>query len=103
MIFDGFGSGGEASLIKKMTALCGEPPVRWQPYWETILSVNDNNPRPHRIDRKQIFDLVPDVSAEFNDGFHNLLRLMICLDPLKRSTASELLDHPWFDEVRRLV
>ena len=86
----------EAGLIKGMTELCGEPPVRWQPYWETILSVNDNDPRSHR---KRNFELVPDVSAEFNDGFHNLLRLMICLDPLKRSTASELLDHPWFDEV----
>ena len=53
-----------------------------------ILSANDNDPRPQR---KRNFNLVSDVSAEFNDGFHNLLRLMICLDPLKRSTASESL------------
>ena len=65
MIFGGLHSGGEAGLIKEMTELCGEPPVRWQRYWETMLSVNDNDSRSHR---KRRFLSVPDVSAEFNDG-----------------------------------
>jgi serine/threonine protein kinase len=36
----------------------------------------------------------PDVDPQFKD----LISKMVCLDPSRRITAREALQHPWFDE-----
>lgn len=35
-----------------------------------------------------------------SDGCRDLLRRMLAADPAKRATAHEILEHPWFCQVR---
>ena len=44
--------------------------------------------------QKQKVERLDNFSEECND----IIQKMLSKDPLERPTASELLDHPWFDE-----
>lgn len=103
-----FKGASEIHQLELISALCGSPNDDNFPGWSTLPGVKnaspsgrpDNNPavqgrrdfgrHPRVI--KQHFTSVVDVGRECAD----LIDKLLVLDPCKRLTAGEALEHPWF-------
>jgi serine/threonine protein kinase len=76
-----------------------------------ISLTSDASPR-HRVSWKDMINLSPQKIKEFNelpnnganyDQFLDLLSHILVLDPDKRYTATEILDHSYFDPYRNII
>lgn len=83
--------------IKKIFRILGTPTEKDYP---GLIKLPDWNPELFEVYPPQ--DLKQYVSNLEDEGF-KLLQKMLCVDPEKRISTQEAMDHPYFDEIRNTV
>ncbi|KZT03714.1 kinase-like protein [Laetiporus sulphureus 93-53] len=91
------------ALLGAMATLCGEVPLGWQSYWESHewLRTLDISPEAadagwaRRLEDRMTGGGETHTRAELEEIFA-LLRSMLKIEPERRASAEEVLQHPWF-------
>ncbi|KAK7441002.1 hypothetical protein VKT23_016783 [Stygiomarasmius scandens] len=90
------------SLLVDMARLCGEIPLEWSTYWESIPQLKCLNGTISQttadVNWKSQLDYFERNQATGDNlaQFIELLRDMLKMDPVTRPSAVEVLRHPWF-------
>ncbi|KZT03694.1 kinase-like protein [Laetiporus sulphureus 93-53] len=90
-------------LLGAMATLCGEVPLGWQSYWESQEWLRNMDISPEAADAKWARRLAhftkvaggKHTQAEVEE-FFTLLRSMLKIEPERRVSAEDVLQHPWF-------
>ena len=97
-----FGENNTLGVIKLMYHILG-------PFNETVLPGFKTFPSSKILENEslqniEVIGLIdyikPKKQFEFEDGkFYDLIKKMLCIDPTKRISAKECLNHPWFSNM----
>jgi cell division cycle 2-like protein len=96
---------GELDQIKRIFALLGTPTQDDWPGWDQLPDCKPLQFKPQESQLRKKFPVMVFGGSQpiLNDTGFDLLSRMLEMNPAKRITAAEALQHPWFAEAPRAV
>ncbi|KAG2368911.1 kinase-like domain-containing protein [Suillus spraguei] len=89
------GSDDDNMLIYETMRLIGPLPERWKPYWNSKHFEDSNGNFTIGLDAAWKERIGPSEDDDDSQAVVDLLRGMLCWEPMTRPTAAALLRHPW--------